>query len=210
VVKTEVGLLFARDDGLWVFDGYSVHKIGWEIEDLWAAATVDEWRGAYANGKVVYSSGDGGSVFVGKVASGELRWTQYSGLHDLIYLAATPGGDTVYSYYCDTDGAGDPAGIVKLFEASGLEDMQFTTKAFGGGGTLRAESLVVDMDASGAVTATVAAEGGNSCSIDFSAGNRRHRALLPHNMIGGRFSVTITANAADGGATVRGVEVWAR
>lgn len=127
MVTVDMGLLFLREDGLWLFDGVTVKCISRR-----AFTSISAPASICATGDTIYMSGDAYSYVV-RVRDG--GWVWHAG--DATYALADATGGHIY--------AASPTTIANLFEGGPAGGM-FTTKLFGGFDETKTYRVILDVE----------------------------------------------------------------
>jgi hypothetical protein len=192
LVQTDGGLLFARDDGLYLFDGVSSRRVSAPIDPTWVPGT---WRGACTNGRGFFS--DGMSVAIEfKFLNGVFEWSTSDA--NVPYPATLVSEDPTDNgiWIARYDGT-----ISLLHGGTGLNPSISQTKEYGDGNVRHWDRLTVDFE--GTVSAVVTTNRGATQTVVLTATDRlRTREMLAAEMIGELCSVTFT-----GTGTIYGVEL---
>ncbi|MBK6900162.1 MAG: hypothetical protein IPH09_13175 [bacterium] len=201
ICVTEMGVLFARSDGLWLFDGVTSRNLTEHITSEWEArnSPTEHWSVARTPDLVVCCSPLG--KLVASTLGGNWKWSVGGDIaaDRVAYACSSADGITLYGLI-----QGD---LYTLF-ATGQRTLSVTTKDYGGWKTW--EGLQLDVDAYCAgndFTATVTTNHGESEVISFTGMVRRnrYRAMLPANLRGEYINVKF-----DGQVTIYGWEILAQ
>ena len=188
---TDRGLMFTREDGVYLFDGVGSKRISEQIDPTWGAGP---WKAAYSNGKAYFTNGS--LVVEFEIVGGDILWstrpTSMTDAYSEVSDDHTDGG------IWGTDISGD---IYKIHGGSGLNTAIRQTKDYGDGNVRHWDRLTVDFE--GTLSAVVTTNRGATQTVAFTATNRlRTRTMLGTDMIGELCSVTLT-----GTGTPYGVEL---
>jgi len=197
VVVTEEGVLFARDDGLWLFDGVTSRCLTEDIADEWDALSGGPWTVARTL-DTVYCGTSGGALSA-SIVKGQWMWTTLSGSYSY-HVCSSVDGTALYGLIENNGEYG--IGPVSVFAGSN-RTMTIRTKDWGGWKIW--EGLQLDLNATGQdFVATVYTSDGDSQAISFdgSATRGRYRQMLPRDLRGEYHSVKIV-----GDVTAYGVEL---
>jgi len=194
---TDMGILFARQDGLYLCDGVSSRRVSASIDPTWQEfdSPNSMWRGAYANGFGYFTNGIVAVEF--KLLGGVFEWSTSDAVQSnqaVGRLSDDPLDAGVWSSHLD--------GTIRHMHAgTGLNTMTVQTKDFGDGDTRHWDRLVVDF--SGDLSAVVLTNRGATQTVALSStGRLRDREMLLATMIGELANVTFT-----GTGTLHGVEL---
>lgn len=190
IIETDFGLLFARHDGIYIFDGVTSRRVSDKITNWWLSQT-NSWSGAYIPGLVVYCNGS--KIMTADTRAGEWKFSEVTspGL-GYSYLSSSPSDNYIYVLARD----GSSGYVYRLFAGSGSRTMTMKTKQWGGG-QKRAWAVIIDMDPNGSsATVTVGCSSGDTQALTFSDNGRRtYRKLLDHSMYGEYFDVQVSGTA---------------
>lgn len=183
IITTERGTFFARDDGLWVFDGTTARKVSEGVDPTW---TAGEWVGAYNNGHAYYTNGT--TTFDVWFIGSDVYWSTNSDTGSC-YISGDP--DDLYIWRIDSGGGY----IQRIGVDSTLRTMTIKTADYAVGDVGKVFRVTIDADGSG--TATVTTNRGATYSVSFdNATRKKFRTLLPANMMGEFANVTVVTDNA--------------
>lgn len=197
IAITEMGLLFARQDGLYLCDGVSSRRVSASIDPTWQEfdSPNSMWRGAYSNGFGYFTNGIVAVEF--KLLGGSFEWSTSDAVQSnqaVGHLSDDPLDSGVWSGHLDGT-------IRHMHQGTGLNTMTVKTKDFGDGATRKWDRITVDF--SGSLSAVVATNRGATQTVALSStGRLRDREMLLATMIGELANVTFT-----GTGTLHGVEL---
>lgn len=186
LAPTDMGLLFARNDGLYLFDGVGSRRVSEEINPTWQQVSTDEdaWRGAYSNGFGFWSNGLAAVEF--KLTNGAFEWSTSDLIQSSLeigHICADPSDDGLW--YSDLEGH-----IGRLHLGTGVNTATIKTKDYGDGNVRHWDRIVLDFSGSFAVTVTT--NRGNTQAFVASLTPRQQlRTMLPATMIGELCNVTL-------------------
>jgi hypothetical protein len=189
VKSTDVGILFARNDGAWLFDGNSSVKINEKLENVW---TSGMWSVAYTPSRAVFTNQ---SVwFVSDIAQGKWRWTKISG-DAPEYISESADRSLLYGLF-------EGATVKSLFSSVANRTMKVRTRDWGGGGSWRGVEAVIDSNVTQDVTVRAYSTMGDMSQITFDArGCRdRYRYALPRTVKGDYISIEVEGDVVVYGA----------
>jgi hypothetical protein len=185
---TDEGVYFARDDGLWVFDGVTSHRVNEAVSSDWEAIS-GTWAGDLITGRILYST-NSGAMTAERGMSG-VMWTKLD-------VDDTPGlvvrsldSDKLYGLTVLDDGSG--VNLVEMFGGTTEETMTVQTKNYGGGQVFKGWANHMDIDPQGnTVIVTVETSSGDSHTYTITGSSRRqYRDLLPRDMRGEYWNVKV-------------------
>jgi len=201
IAVTDEGILFARDDGLWLFDGVTSHKLTEHISEEWGALSGDALSWSIAKTSDMLYCATGSGALVASTVGKEWKWTTLSGDFASRVTASTDG-ESLYGLRGSNGEYG--IGPASIFSGSD-RTMTIKFKDWGGWKTWGALQLDIDVAPSADnFTATVTTSTGETQAISFTGSSTadRHRQMLPRNLRGGYANVKIV-----GTATIKGVEL---
>lgn len=178
-ISTNLGVIFARPDGLWLFDGNSSSLINGAIADDWPSGT---WSLAYITNRLVATNG--AREFVMDIGGGKMRWTEViSGVSR--YVSSAHDGSVLYGI--------DSAGVMKSLFTASARTMKVRSRNWGGGGSWRGMWAVVDGTATGNFTVRVRSSSGDLFEYVMSnvAFRERYRVSIPRSVKGDYLSVEV-------------------
>jgi len=197
LVNIDQGLLFARQDGMYLFDGVSSRRVSEAIDATWQQfdSPNSMWRGASSNGFGFFTNSLIAVEF--KIVGGSFSWSTSDAVQSnqaVGYLSDDPLDAGVWSSHLDGT-------IRHMHQGTGLNTMTVKTKDFGDGATRHWDRLVVDF--SGDLSAVVLTNRGATQTVALSStGRLRDREMLLATMIGELANATFT-----GTGTLHGVEL---
>ena len=193
VINTDAGIVFARGDGAWLFNGTTSVPISREVDPEWAGMTGEIQASAShdtivfrANSKVMCAKMRYGLVSMFREFGHNKRpaWSVLTPPQHPDYLLMDPQAGTVYAQYNGE--------LIDFFGGSEKSEMTIRTKDFGGGKVWRGWQLSVDMDPDDTVSITVATNRGIEKVYSIEPdGRRTYRVLLPKYLAGEYFNVSI-------------------
>ncbi|MFA7209679.1 MAG: hypothetical protein WC120_05395 [Parcubacteria group bacterium] len=186
LASTDFGLLFARLDGLYLFDGNSSVRISAAIDPTWQqySSYVVAWHGAYANGMGFYTNGIIAVEF--KYLGGKFEWSTSSFVQSNVAIGIVCADPTDNGLWA-VNASGQ---IVRLHLGASLNTMTIKTKDFGDGNVRHWDRITVDF--SGSLTATILTNRGSTQTCALSSTDRlQDRKMLLATMIGELCNVTL-------------------
>ena len=136
MVTVDAGLLFLREDGLWLFDGSSVNCISRK-----AFSYLSSPKSICASGDTIYMSGEAYSYVV-RVRDGGWVWHGGDGTYDL----ADATGGSIYAASATT--------VSRLFSGAPVGGI-LTTKLFGGLDESKAYRVILDVEGESRPTVSI-------------------------------------------------------
>ena len=185
---TDGGVYFARDDGLWVFDGITSRRVSESVEPDWEEI-IGTWSGDASTKRILYSTASG--AITAERGIGGIMWTKLDTDDTPGLVVKSLDNDVLYGMIARDDATGTD--VVEMFGGTDEETMTLQTKNWGGGQVYRGWANHMDIDPQGnTISVTVATTTGDTCTYTVNGtGRRQYRSLLPRDLRGEYFNVKI-------------------
>jgi len=178
VVTTPYGLVFANEQGAWVFDGQKVSRISDRIHDDWTASTND-WRAAYAEDALHFAQGTaaGAPMYLLRRFGEALEWSTeaVTGRDNFRFLASSPDGTKLYGSTI--------SGTYQIHGSATDLPMTIISKSYGDGAIRRGYWMYMDLHGAAAVTVTPSRATPGDYSISTTS-RQVVRQSLPPSLLG--------------------------
>ena len=182
VVMTDRGLMFCRDDGVYLFNGVSSDMISDTFDPAWTPGT---WVAAYCNGRAYFTNGFVSLEF--EIIKGTTLWSTAT-------VLTQPGNYTLLS-----DDASDgfilgmttSGRVFRIHGGSARNTAISKTKDYGDGNVRHWDRLIADFE--GTLSAVVTTNRGATQPVYLTSTDRLQiRAMLEASVIGELANVTFT------------------